>query len=60
MPQVILFVVCLAVELFLLYSNLLAVLIECGDTNYYSKNFYSTSGELLMVSHSLVCDVSCH
>mgnify|MGYP006973283640 CR=1 FL=1 len=44
MPQAILFIVCLVVELVLLYPTLLWVLVECGDTSYYSRNFFSTSG----------------
>ena len=45
MPQVILFVLCLAVEVLMLYPMLLGTLIDSGDTNYYSHNFFSASGE---------------
>ncbi|GAB4819763.1 hypothetical protein N2152v2_006809 [Parachlorella kessleri] len=49
MPQAILFIVCLVVELVLLYPALLWVLVECGDTSYYSHNLSSTSvGSYLM------------
>ena len=45
MPQVILFVLCLAVEVLMQYPVLLAAFIDSGDTNYYSHNFFSTSGQ---------------
>ncbi|GAB4819671.1 hypothetical protein N2152v2_006717 [Parachlorella kessleri] len=54
MPQVILFVICLVVELALLYPTLLGVLIECGDTNYYSNNFLSSSVGSYIMRLSLV------
>ncbi|GAB4819764.1 hypothetical protein N2152v2_006810 [Parachlorella kessleri] len=54
MPQVILFVACLVVEVLLLYPTLLGLLVEAGDTSYYSKNFFSTSVGPYLVRLSLV------
>ena len=45
MPQVILFVVCLVYEVSMIYPYFFWVLADAAETNYLSRNIFSSSGK---------------